>query len=73
MLSENYCNLLNNSLFILVFISTALYWFRLSFKSITIFNTIGKITSRFATLSIFLFLLIRWIDYGYFPLSNLYE
>nr|YP_010317771.1 cytochrome c biogenesis protein [Silvetia siliquosa]UNH90209.1 cytochrome c biogenesis protein [Silvetia siliquosa] len=73
MLSENYCNFLNNSLFILVFISTALYWFRLSFKSITIFNTIGKITSRFATLSIFLFLLIRWIDYGYFPLSNLYE
>ena len=72
-LSENYCNLLNNSLFILVFISTALYWFCLSFKSITIFNIVGKITSRFATWSIFFFLLIRWIEYGYFPLSNLYE
>ena len=53
MLSENYCNLLNNSLVILVFISTALYWFRLSFKSITILNTVGKITSRFATFKYF--------------------
>ena len=73
MFLENYCNFLNNSLFILVFISTALYWFRLSFKFITIFNIVGQITSRFATLNIFLFLLIRWGEYGYFPLSNLYE
>nr|YP_010485223.1 cytochrome c biogenesis protein [Sargassum fulvellum]UVW81017.1 cytochrome c biogenesis protein [Sargassum fulvellum] len=73
MFSENYFNLLNNILFILVFISTALYWFQLNFKFVTIFNRIGEITSRFATLNIFLFLLIRWIEYGYFPLSNLYE
>ena len=73
MFSENYFNLLNNILFILVFISTALYWFQLSFKFVRILNRIGEITSRFATLNIFLFLLIRWIEYGYFPLSNLYE
>nr|YP_009828295.1 CcsA [Sargassum fusiforme]QHN51262.1 CcsA [Sargassum fusiforme]QJC13512.1 CcsA [Sargassum fusiforme] len=73
MFSENYFNLLNNILFILVFISTALYWFQLSFKFVTILNRIGEIMSRFATLNIFLFLLIRWIEYGYFPLSNLYE
>nr|QXI87396.1 CcsA [Sargassum phyllocystum]QXI87813.1 CcsA [Sargassum mcclurei]QXI87952.1 CcsA [Sargassum henslowianum] len=73
MFSENYFNLLNNILFILVFISTALYWFQLSFKFVTILNRIGEITSRIATLNIFLFLLIRWIEYGYFPLSNLYE
>nr|YP_010418081.1 cytochrome c biogenesis protein [Sargassum polycystum]YP_010418315.1 cytochrome c biogenesis protein [Sargassum plagiophyllum]USF18299.1 cytochrome c biogenesis protein [Sargassum polycystum]USF18533.1 cytochrome c biogenesis protein [Sargassum plagiophyllum] len=73
MFSENYFNLLNNILFILVFISTALYWFQLSFKFVAILNRIGEITSRIATLNIFLFLLIRWIEYGYFPLSNLYE
>nr|YP_010411794.1 cytochrome c biogenesis protein [Sargassum siliquastrum]YP_010485362.1 cytochrome c biogenesis protein [Sargassum macrocarpum]YP_010485501.1 cytochrome c biogenesis protein [Sargassum serratifolium]URP30888.1 cytochrome c biogenesis protein [Sargassum siliquastrum]UVW81295.1 cytochrome c biogenesis protein [Sargassum macrocarpum]UVW81434.1 cytochrome c biogenesis protein [Sargassum serratifolium] len=73
MFSENYFNLLNNILFISVFISTALYWFQLSFKFVRILNRIGEITSRFATLNIFLFLLIRWIEYGYFPLSNLYE
>nr|YP_009243748.1 CcsA [Sargassum horneri]AKO62519.1 CcsA [Sargassum horneri]QJC59393.1 CcsA [Sargassum horneri]QNU09366.1 CcsA [Sargassum horneri]QNU09504.1 CcsA [Sargassum horneri]UVW81156.1 cytochrome c biogenesis protein [Sargassum horneri] len=73
MFSENYFNLLNNILFILVFVSTALYWFQLSFKFVTILNRIAEITSRFATLNIFLFLLIRWIEYGYFPLSNLYE
>ena len=73
MLSFDYSNFFNNSLFLSFFVSTLFYWFGLGFKDIKIFNILGKIISRFATLSLFLFLSFRWVEYGYFPLSNLYE
>nr|YP_011006589.1 Cytochrome c biogenesis protein [Halosiphon tomentosus]WAM63734.1 Cytochrome c biogenesis protein [Halosiphon tomentosus] len=73
MLSDNYSNFFNNSLFLSIFVSTVCYWFGLGFKDIKIFGALARITSRFASLSLFVFLSLRWIEYGYFPLSNLYE
>nr|YP_011007434.1 Cytochrome c biogenesis protein [Sporochnus bolleanus]WAM64863.1 Cytochrome c biogenesis protein [Sporochnus bolleanus] len=73
MLFDNYCNFFNNILFLCIFLSTICYWFSLGIKDVKFFDNLAKITSRFATLSLFIFLLIRWVNYGYFPLSNLYE
>nr|YP_011005606.1 Cytochrome c biogenesis protein [Cutleria multifida]WAM62610.1 Cytochrome c biogenesis protein [Cutleria multifida] len=70
---SSYCNLFNNSIFLFFFLSTILYWFGLRFKDIKIFNTLAKVISRLSTISLFSFLAFRWFEYGYFPLSNLYE
>nr|YP_009182401.1 cytochrome c biogenesis protein [Costaria costata]ALF62945.1 cytochrome c biogenesis protein [Costaria costata]QWK43819.1 cytochrome biogenesis protein [Costaria costata]WAM62484.1 Cytochrome c biogenesis protein [Costaria costata] len=79
MFFQNFCNvcndsnIFNNILFACCLISTIFYWFSLGFKDIKILSTVAKISSRFATLSLFVFLLNRWVQFGYFPLSNLYE
>nr|YP_011005048.1 Cytochrome c biogenesis protein [Analipus japonicus]WAM61911.1 Cytochrome c biogenesis protein [Analipus japonicus] len=70
---DNFFNFFNNSLFFSFLTSTILYWFSLGFNDKKIFFTLAKITSRLGTLGLFSFLSFRWITYGYFPLSNLYE
>ncbi len=72
-LLDNYFNFINNSIFLCFLVSTSLYWFGLRFKEIKFFVTLAKITSRIGTISLFVFLTSRWLQYGYFPLSNLYE
>lgn len=73
MIVDNYFNIFKNSLFVCLFSSTIFYWFSLRITKFKIFSIIAKFTSRLANLSLFIFLAARWINYGYFPLSNLYE
>ncbi|CAM9093785.1 unnamed protein product [Discosporangium mesarthrocarpum] len=63
----------NNSIFICLFISTISYWINLVLSKFKFISKIAKITSFSATILIFIFLINRWINSGYFPLSNLYE
>nr|YP_009327031.1 cytochrome c biogenesis protein [Pleurocladia lacustris]ANS57545.1 cytochrome c biogenesis protein [Pleurocladia lacustris]ANS57689.1 cytochrome c biogenesis protein [Pleurocladia lacustris] len=72
LVSEN-LNLVNNSVFVSCFLCTLAYWSIIYMKDTQILRTIAKLTSRFATVSIFILLTDRWIEFGYFPLSNLYE
>ena len=71
-LSEH-INLINNTVFVSCFICTSAYWSILSMRDTQLLRNIATITSRFTTLSIFILLTDRWIEFGYFPLSNLYE
>lgn len=64
---------LTNSLFLCLLTSTIFYWVSLVFTKLNILHNLAKITSIVANLTLFLFLSIRWLEYGYFPLSNLYE
>ncbi|CAN0357956.1 unnamed protein product [Pylaiella littoralis] len=70
---SEHINWINNSIFISCFLCTLTYWSIISIRDTELFRGIAKITSRFATLSIFLLLIDRWVEFGYFPLSNLYE
>ena len=70
---SEHINLVSNSVFVSCFLCTLAYWSIISMRDTKIIRTIAKITSRFATLSIFILLTDRWIEFGYFPLSNLYE
>jgi cytochrome c-type biogenesis protein CcsB len=66
-------SLLNNVIFLNLLILTIIYWASLIFTQIQVFSTISSFGNIFANLSLFLFLSFRWVTYGYFPLSNLYE
>jgi len=73
MLFDNYCNFFSNSIFIFLLVSTVFYWFSLRFTKVGFYYKFAKINSRVATVILFIFLSNRWIQNGYFPLSNLYE
>lgn len=63
--------LLDNASFALLFASMLCYWGGAAFGSFL--NLLGKGGMVAANLTIAALLLARWIDGGYFPLSNLYE
>nr|QWK41846.1 cytochrome biogenesis protein [Protohalopteris sp.] len=73
MVADNYFNIFKNSLFICLFISSIFYWVSLRITKFKMLYTVAKFTARIANLSLFIFLATRWGNYGYFPLSNLYE
>ncbi|CAM9093929.1 unnamed protein product [Sphacelaria rigidula] len=73
MIVDNYFNIYKNSLFICLFVSTIFYLFSLLINKRTLFYTIASLSSKIANLGLFTFLAVRWGNYGYFPLSNLYE
>jgi cytochrome c-type biogenesis protein CcsB len=64
---------LDNTIFLLLFLSTISYWVNTAFKSLKLFSRIGFYNLLGANVLISGFLLWRWIENGYFPLSNLYE
>ena len=68
-------NLLANSSFATLFITTLFYWIRLGFftKSSPVSSTIGNSGLILANLQLFSFFILRWIESHHFPLSNLYE
>ncbi|CAM9099934.1 unnamed protein product [Choristocarpus tenellus] len=72
MLFDTYSILFTNSLFIFLFVSTICYWGSLIFTNKFIYN-LAKISTLTVNILLFIFLLNRWINFGYFPLSNLYE
>lgn len=65
-------NLINVS-FGLSLITLIIYWTSITFTSIKMLNLIGTIFTILINTLLSTYLAIRWINYGHFPLSNLYE
>ena len=77
---ENFCA---NSCFVVLFLTTIYYWSRLIFADVaangaswstnSIYDKTGLFGCSSALFFITLQLLLRWLESGHFPLSNLYE
>ncbi len=65
--------LLDNASFAVLFITMLLYWSSLAFAGADWLKTLGTTGMAVANLCIAALLVARWIEGGYFPLSNLYE
>ncbi|NP_050696.1 cytochrome c biogenesis protein (chloroplast) [Guillardia theta] len=66
-------NFSNNITFLTLLISLISYWLGLIFKKIKNVFYIGYGSTILACITITIILGTRWIESGYFPLSNLYE
>lgn len=64
---------LDNTSFAVLFITMLMYWSGTAFPSLTYLTTFGNAGMAIANLCIATLLGARWIEAGYFPLSNLYE
>jgi len=64
---------LDNLVFLSLLIVTILYWSNLIFTNFKFLNKLSFYGTIFANFSIFALLGLRWVTFGYFPLSNLYE
>ncbi|MEM9806587.1 MAG: c-type cytochrome biogenesis protein CcsB [Cyanobacteria bacterium P01_D01_bin.56] len=65
--------LLDNVSFAVLFVTMLLYWSSLAFSGIDWLKIGGATGMAIANLCIAALLVARWIEGGYFPLSNLYE
>ena len=66
-------NSLDNLIFLNLFISVLSYWISIAFPNFKFGNKIGFLNVLSSNIFISIALLWRWIENGYFPLSNLYE
>jgi cytochrome c-type biogenesis protein CcsB len=66
-------NWLDNASFAILFITMLVYWFGAAFPNIPALPTLGTTGMAVANLCIATLLGARWLEAGYFPLSNLYE
>jgi cytochrome c-type biogenesis protein CcsB len=66
-------SLLDNIIFLNLLSLTIFYWASLIYPNIKIFSTVSKYGNVLANLLLFVLLGLRWVSFGYFPLSNLYE
>ena len=66
-------SLLNNLIFLSLLIVTIFYWASLVYSNLKILEKVGFYGNFFANFLIFTLLALRWLNFGYFPLSNLYE
>jgi len=66
-------SVLNNSIFFILLLVTLFHWINLIFSNSTVFYKIALYGTLLVNSLIFCLLSLRWINYGYFPLSNLYE
>ncbi|MEL6138126.1 MAG: c-type cytochrome biogenesis protein CcsB [Cyanobacteria bacterium J06628_6] len=64
---------LDNVAFAVLFVTMLVYWSALAFPKLLWLGLIGPAGMAIANLSIATLLSARWIEGGYFPLSNLYE
>jgi cytochrome c-type biogenesis protein CcsB len=64
---------LENVIFLNLLLLTIISWARLLYPTVRFFALVSSYGNLFANLSLFLLLFTRWVSYGYFPLSNLYE
>lgn len=71
--SINIQSYLDNLTFLALFIAMLSYWTSISFTSLKSGAKLGFIAICTANLAIFINLGSRWLENGYFPLSNLYE
>ncbi|TAE59261.1 MAG: c-type cytochrome biogenesis protein CcsB [Nostocales cyanobacterium] len=66
-------NWLDNASFAVLFCTMLIYWVGAAFPSLSVTAALGTAGMAIANLSIATLLGARWIEAGYFPLSNLYE
>ncbi len=66
-------NLCSNSCFIILFLTTIYYWTKFIFSSEITYSQTGLLGYSSAAFLLTVQLLLRWVDSGHFPLSNLYE
>ncbi len=66
-------NLLDNSSFAVLFAAMLIFWVHVAFPNLPYLRSLGNAGMAIANLCIATLLGARWIDAGYFPLSNLYE
>jgi cytochrome c-type biogenesis protein CcsB len=66
-------NWLDNAAFAVLFITMLIYWSSAAFPRIPYLSTVGATGMGVANLCIAALLGARWLEAGYFPLSNLYE
>lgn len=66
-------NWLDNASFAILFLTMLVYWVGAAFPNLPAFAALGTACMAIANLCIATLLGARWIEAGYFPLSNLYE
>jgi cytochrome c-type biogenesis protein CcsB len=64
---------LDNAAFAVLFLTLLAYWSGLAFPRAAVLPQVGTAGMAIANLTIAALLLARWIEGGYFPMSNLYE
>ena len=64
---------LDNWIFLILLIVTVVYWASIISKEIRVLSKIGFYGTILTNGLLFSLLGLRWLNYGYFPLSNLYE
>jgi cytochrome c-type biogenesis protein CcsB len=66
-------NFLDNTSFLVLFLTMLVYWGGAAFPSIPFLSSLGTTGVAIANLCIAALLGARWLEAGYFPISNLYE
>ena len=66
-------NLCSNSCFVILFLTTIYYWAKFIFNSEITYSQTGLLGYSSAAFFLTVQLVLRWVDSGHFPLSNLYE
>ena len=66
-------NILDNTAFAILLITMLLYWSGAAFREISLLPRLGSAGMAVANLCMAALLGARWLEAGYFPLSNLYE
>ena len=66
-------NFLDNTSFLVLFLTMLVYWAGAAFPSIPLLSGLGSTGVAIANLCIAALLGARWLEAGYFPISNLYE
>jgi cytochrome c-type biogenesis protein CcsB len=64
---------LDNIIFLVLLVITIVYWASIIYTDFKLLSKISFYGTVLANSLIFLLLGSRWLNYGYFPLSNLYE
>ena len=64
---------LDNLIFLTLLVVTIVYWASLTYTDFKFLSKVSFYGSIFTNFLIFCLLGLRWLNYGYFPLSNLYE
>ncbi|MEL7226912.1 MAG: cytochrome c biogenesis protein CcsA, partial [Cyanobacteria bacterium J06576_12] len=64
---------LDNAAFAVLFLAMLAYWSGLAFSNAKVLPLIGGVCMAAGNLCMAALLTARWIEGGYFPLSNLYE
>lgn len=66
-------SILDNTSFAVLFLAMLVYWARAAFPQIPYLSALGTAGMAIANLCIAALLGARWLEAGYFPISNLYE
>jgi cytochrome c-type biogenesis protein CcsB len=64
---------LDNVAFAVLFATMLIYWVGVAFPTVSLLPTLGTAGMAIANLCMVVLLAARWIEAGYFPISNLYE